>query len=166
MTDMQYLDIYSKGEYPADVLSNFYPNSFAFDGIDCASMEGLLQSLKTKDPCRQKEICGYWGIQAKQAHRHRFANIGWKLTGTLYWKGKPMKRSSDAYQRFLDKAYSALCSNRNFREALLASAGRELTHKIGKSDSKRTVLTEYEFVTRLSRYRQQLLMEGNADKVW
>lgn len=126
MTDRNDLDIYSKGEYPADVLSNFYPNAFSFDG-------------------------------------HRFANIRWKLTGTLYWKGKPIKRSSDAYQRFLDEAYSALCSNRNFRDALLASTGRELTHTIGKSDSKRTVLTEYEFVTRLNRCRQ-LLIDGKTEK--
>jgi predicted NAD-dependent protein-ADP-ribosyltransferase YbiA (DUF1768 family) len=51
------MDIYSKGEYPANVLSNFYPNGFELDGIKCRSMESFLQSLKYKNTCRQLEIC-------------------------------------------------------------------------------------------------------------
>ena len=43
------IDIWSGGTYPANVLSNFYPNAFVFDGVECSSMEGLLQSLKTKN---------------------------------------------------------------------------------------------------------------------
>ena len=35
------IDVYSKGEYPADALSNFYPHAFVIDGIQCASMEGF-----------------------------------------------------------------------------------------------------------------------------
>ena len=31
-------------------LSNFTPHPFVIDGIECASIEGFLQSLKFKDP--------------------------------------------------------------------------------------------------------------------
>ena len=51
------IDIWSGGTYPANVLSNFYPNAFVFDGVECSSMEGLLQSLKTKNVALQKTVC-------------------------------------------------------------------------------------------------------------
>jgi len=35
------MDIYSKAPYPSRALSNFYPHRFTFDGVECASMEGL-----------------------------------------------------------------------------------------------------------------------------
>ena len=38
------IDIWSKSEYPAGVLSNLCSNGFRFDGMICGSMEGFLQS--------------------------------------------------------------------------------------------------------------------------
>lgn len=44
------IDIHSKGENaPMEEISeiskrNFYPHPFTFDGVECASMEGFLQS--------------------------------------------------------------------------------------------------------------------------
>ena len=150
------IDIYSSGEYPANVLSNFYPNAFVFDGVACGSMEGLLQSLKTRDPARQREVCLLSGKEAKFAFRRKFQNIRWKITGKLYWKGKPMGRHSDAYQAFLDNAYKALCTNAVFAAALKTADGAELTHRIGKQDTRKTILTEYEFLTRLKMCRREL----------
>ena len=148
------LDIHSKGAYPANVLSNFHESAFVFDGVPCASMEGLLQSLKTRNVTLQRKICGYSGKKAKTVFCHRWQNWAWKLTGKLYWKGQPMKRSADEYQRFLDSAYDALLTNELFAKALLDSGDRNLTHTIGKRDTGRTILTEYELVSRLNRCRQ------------
>ncbi len=39
-------DIHSKGKWPSYALSNFYHNSFEFEGVSCRSMEGFIQSLK------------------------------------------------------------------------------------------------------------------------
>lgn len=50
------MDIYSKCSCPACALSNFAPHYFGFDGVECASMKGLLQSFKTKNFEMQKEI--------------------------------------------------------------------------------------------------------------
>lgn len=147
------IDIYSKGEYPSNVLSNFYKNSFVIDGICCASMEGFLQSLKVKSPDRQRRIRLLCGIEAKKAP-YWYENIRWKLTGTLYWKGNAINRFSDEYQRLLDEAYFCLYKNENFRTALADSIGYKLCHSIGKHSAKKTVLTEYEFISRLNKLRE------------
>jgi len=41
------MDIKSGVGYPASSLSNFSPHPFVLDGVQIASMEGFLQSLKT-----------------------------------------------------------------------------------------------------------------------
>lgn len=43
--------------------------------------------------------------------------------------------------------------------ALKSSAKKALVHSIGKNNAEETVLTEYEFVSRLERVRQQILNE-------
>ena len=48
------MDIGSGTGYPSAALSNFAPHSFVIDGVECASMEGFLQSLKFQDPEMQK----------------------------------------------------------------------------------------------------------------
>ena len=52
------IDIYSKGEYPTNVLSNFCPrDNFVFEDVKIASAESFLQSLKFKNPKKQIKIC-------------------------------------------------------------------------------------------------------------
>lgn len=67
------LDIRSNGLYPSNVLSNLCSNAFVFDGVECGSMEGFLQSLKCKDEERQKQICAMKGGEAKKAQYHGMA---------------------------------------------------------------------------------------------
>ena len=52
------IDIHSKGKGPSNVLSNFYPHEFDFEGVYCGSIEGFQQSLKTNDVERQVLVCG------------------------------------------------------------------------------------------------------------
>jgi predicted NAD-dependent protein-ADP-ribosyltransferase YbiA (DUF1768 family) len=42
------MDILSGSGYPSGALSNFAPHPFVFDGVQVASMEGLLQAFKFK----------------------------------------------------------------------------------------------------------------------
>lgn len=60
------VDIWSRGEYPADVLSNLCSNGFRFDGMICGSMEGFLQSLKQRDKEKQRQICSMKSRNAKK----------------------------------------------------------------------------------------------------
>lgn len=146
------MDIGSKSGYPSSSLSNFAPHAFVLDEVQCASMEGFLQSLKFSNPDMQVKVCKLVGITAKR----RGSKKNWKTTQTLYWRGKPYKRDSEDYQKLLDRAYYALSQNASFQRALLATGNSSLTHSIGKNKINETVLTVQEFTSRLYKLRNEL----------
>lgn len=148
------MDIGSKGTYPASDLSNFAPHAFLFDGVECFSMEGLLQSFKFRDHDEQKEVCKLIGISAKR--RGQVQNTSWKREQVLWWKGQPYDRHGVSYQELLDRAFDALSENSSFCDALRASGAENLTHSIGTTDPRDTVLSEVEFCSRLMRIRARL----------
>ena len=146
------MDIGSENKYPASSLSNFSPHPFVLDGVECASMEGFLQSLKFKNPDMQKEVCKLVGKAAKFKGKKK----KWWRDQILYWKGKEYKRDSQEYQELLTRAYDALFENEGFRKALEATNNATLTHSLGSRDIHRTVLTEREFISQLNRLRKKL----------
>jgi len=147
------MDIGSGSGFPASNLSNFSPHPFEIDGIQCNSMEGFLQSLKFSNPEMQKEVCKMVGLQAKFKGKKK----KWWKTQTLWWMGKEIDRHSDEFQDLLDRAFGELSKNSSFRNALIATGKSSLTHSMGKSDPKRTVLTVREFCSRLEKIRNTLL---------
>ena len=147
------IDIYSEGEYPANVLSNFSPNNFVLDGIQCASMEGFLQSLKFWSKKKQLSICRLSGKEAK-CSADVFVNIRWKLFQSLQWQGKRYKRNSTEYTLLITRAFDALSTNTAFCQALIATNDEKLQHSIGKHNKKDTILTEEEFIAQLYRLRK------------
>lgn len=149
------MDIGSGSGYPSSALSNFAPHKFVIDGVECNSMEGFLQSLKFSNPAMQIEVCKLVGKAAK----FKGKNKKWWKTQTLYWQGKEYKRNSIEYQELLDKAYNALSNNNGFQAALLATGNATLTHSIGKNDKTKTVLTQKEFCSRLTKIRLRLQEE-------
>ena len=146
------MDIGSKCGYPASALSNFAPHPFIFDGVECCSMEGVLQSFKFSNPEMQKYVCTLVGFAAKSKGRDK----KWWRDRKLYWQGTEYNRDSDEYQDLLDRAYAALFQNEGFRRALVASGDATLTHSIGKTSQKVTILTQSEFCGRLMRLRNAL----------
>ena len=143
------MNIGSGGKYPSSALSNFSPHPFVYDGVSCNSMEGFLQSLKFKSPDMQIEVCSLVGRGAKFKGKKK----KWWKTQTLWWKGEEIDRHSVRYQEILDGAYLALSKNKSFQKALVATGKSSLTHSLGKSDPKRTILTEREFCGRLEKLR-------------
>ena len=143
------MDIGSKNSWPSCSLSNFAPHPFEIDGVQCNSMEGFLQSLKFANPDMQAHVCTLVGIKAKMKGKHK----NWYTTQTLYWRGIPMKRDSEAYQILLNRAYNQLNQNGGFRSALLATGKAVFTHSIGKNDETHTVLTVKQFCSRLMHLR-------------
>lgn len=147
------MEIRAGNPYPAGALSNFARRLFVVRGVTCHSMEGFLQSLKFKDPERQKSICLLFGLKAKRAGQ----NKNWQMTQTLWWQGEPIKRDSKEYQELLDEAYDALFSqDEGARKALGASGNATLKHSMGRSKINETVLTRREFCGRLTRKRTEL----------
>lgn len=154
------IDIKAKAPYPGSALSNLAAHAFSFDGVACASMEGLLQSFKVADVVEQERLCACSGGEARgRARAH-----DWKISGTLWWRGEAIDRLSDAYQQLLDRAYEALFEQcRAFRDALAASGEAPLEHSIGKDDPTETILTREEFCSRLERLRARL-RAGDAEE--
>lgn len=150
------LDIGSGKGYPSSALSNFAPHPFVIDGVECASMEGFLQSLKFKSPDMQLAVCKLVGKAAKFKGKKP-----WWRTQTLHWQGQEIARGSKEYQDLLDRAYEALAQNTGFRKALLATGDAILGHSIGKRRQNETVLTVAEFVGRLNRIRERLRQEAS-----
>lgn len=146
------MDIGSGTGFPSASLSNFTPHPFVFDGVACASMEGLLQSFKFKDPAMQLEVCKLVGKAAKFKGKKK----KWWRDQTLFWKGQEFKRDSQEYQDLLDRAFNALAKNTSFINALLATGSATLTHSIGKTKQSETVLTRQEFCSRLTKLREQI----------
>lgn len=145
------MNIGSGNTYPANALSNFAPHPFVIDGVRANSMEGFLQGLKFKSVDMQEEVCKLVGYAAKLKGKHK----NWQVTQTLYWRGVPIKRESDEYQDLLDRAYTALYQNEKFKNALAASGNAVLTHSMGRSDPRQTVLTIKEFCSRLTALRDR-----------
>lgn len=153
------MDIGSGKGWPGSSLSNFAGHRFVFDGIECHSMEGFLQSLKFDKPHIQVEVCKLVGKAAKMRGKPR--NQHWQRKQTLWWKGCPMYRRSDEYHMLLWRAYCALFEQcESFRVALSATVGATLTHSIGCNDQSLTVLTEREFVAILTKLRKNSLDRG------
>lgn len=150
------MDIGSGTGWPSAALSNFTPHPFVIDGVECASMEGFLQSLKFKEPDMQVEVCKLVGKAAKFKGKKK----KWWKTQTLHWQDQEFKRDSQEYQDLLDRAFDALAQNTGFQKALLATGKATLTHSIGKSKETETVLTKQEFCSRLTKIRDNL-QKGN-----
>lgn len=146
------VDIGSYGAYPAGVLSNFTPYTFSFRGTDFVSMEALLQGLKFEGVEKQAKIFKLVGVQAKFKGKKR----KWYLDQRLYWQGRSMMRGSEEYKSLVKEAFEALAQNEDFQKALLATGDKRLYHTMGKSDPTKTILTEEEFCSILTKTRTRL----------
>ncbi|MDR2641614.1 MAG: hypothetical protein LBC74_02345 [Planctomycetaceae bacterium] len=148
------INIGSKGTYPSNTLSNFTAYEFIFDGIQCSSMEGVLQAFKFRDTAEQLHVVTLVGFDAKKYGKQ---GNNWRKDQTLYWNGESYDRHSKQYQELLTRAYNALFDEHSlFRKALKATGKNELVHTVGKSDAHETILTEREFVEQLYRLREML----------
>lgn len=147
-----FIDIHSKGAYPADALSNFAPHRFELDGVQIACMEAFLQSLKAPTAGEQEAVCQ---MDAKAAKAYGETHP-WQDTGVLQWRGRFFSRYGREYRTLLCRAYDALLENENFRQALRSSGHRPLKHSIGKLRRKDTCLTTLEFVGLLYRARRKV----------
>lgn len=135
------IDVWSKSEYPANVLSNLNSNGFRFDGVVCGSMEEFLQSLKQDTKNKQLQICSMKGRNAK-----KMTSTRWQTDQIVWWKGNAIDRQSAAYLELVRAAYQSMFDqNERFRSALMSTRGKLLFHSRGEQDPFKTILTEHEF---------------------
>ena len=143
------IDIKSNAKYPANVLSNFGGNGFKFDGMECKSMEGFLQSLKFQDIQKQRQVCSMRGRKARNQSSNR-----WKVNQQVFWQNQTIDRQSEEFQLLLRRAYQAMFEQSiRFHDALLLTRGRKLFHSIGGNNSYETILTSGELCLILTELR-------------
>ena len=150
------LDIKAKDKGIGGALSNFAPHAFTIDGVQCASMEGFLQALKTPNVKKQQKVCAMTGIDAKNAFRRSPRRYLFLKTHRVYWQGQTIDRMSGDFDDLITRAYDALFENSDFRRALEGAKGKNLIHGHGKAKKKETVLTEEEFIFQLLRLMDKL----------
>lgn len=152
------IDIHSKGKWPSYALSNFYHNSFAFDGVNCRSMEGFVQGLKCSDRNEQLRICKMRGKRAKQFGQKVKGNPQYDIEmNGVFWNGERIDRHSDDFQKLMRRVYHAMFEQcPKFREALSSTGTKQLFHTIGNPNPQKTILTEKEFCTILTELRTEL----------
>lgn len=145
------VDIWSKSPYPANVLSNLHSSGFRFDGMVCGSMEGFLQSLKHKNPDKQRQICSMKGRNAKN-----MSASDWLTDQIVWWRGKAIDRQSEEFMELVGRAYRTMFEqNKSFRTALMSTRGMTLHHTKGERNPFKTILTEKEFCSILTDIREQ-----------
>lgn len=148
------VDIISKAPGAAGRLSNFTERWFVFDGIQCHSIEGVLQSFKCSDIAKQKEICLLYGKEAKMAG----LEYDWTAKQVLYWNGIEYPRKSKEYQILLDRLYDAVYDqDAEFRADIASVCDKTLDHTIGTTYRSKTVLTRHEFIGQLCRLKQYII---------
>ena len=69
------MDIGGNNSGVAGRLSNFTARNFIFDGVECNSMEGLLQSFKFENIDIQKYVCTLIGITAKKTRTKKKQSV-------------------------------------------------------------------------------------------
>ena len=135
-------------------LSNFTLRNFKFDGIQCGSIEGVLQAFKFDDGVGlSRQICL---MLPKKAKEMGTAFPGWKEEQIVFWDNIEFGRHGQEYQELISRLYDAVYDqDPTFRDDLRALGNEEICHSIGKSDPHDTVLTEQEFMDQLNRLRKQ-----------
>jgi hypothetical protein len=136
-------------------LSNLMPYRFKLDDLECASMEGFLQSIKFSDPVMSTTLRAMHGVAAFKKGQE---GNDWKFKQILFWNGSSYPRTSLSYKLLIERAYDALFDqNVMYRDALRITNDAVLTHKIGKTDQTDTTLTQVEYLYNLYRLRAKAL---------
>lgn len=135
------------------VLSNLYPIQFTFRHKKVNSIESVLQGIKYQNKKVQAKVFNYFGVDAYHTRACNSFDF-WGDKGLLYWQGKPIKRNQEEYQDFLDELYLSAFKNPLYFRALLATNNKYLLHHIGRTNQNETVLTRFEYESRLFALQQ------------
>lgn len=127
-------------------LSNFTPRHFTFDGIECVSIESVLQAFKFQDIEQQERCCQKEAFIAKSLGK----KSDWQKDQMLYWQGLSYHRDSNEYQALLTRLYECVYdADESFQKDIALSKDYILIHTMGKELRKQTVLNEIEFIQNL-----------------
>ncbi len=154
------MDIRFDSRGPEAGASTLANSEFTFDGVECASLESLLQAFKLKEPSRQAALCKQNSKRAKKTGENN--NRNWqKKGGKIHWNGIVYERNSKEYQDLLERIYDAWAENKNVKKAILSTRESPLLcSELPKFvDFYKVVLTRDEHLIQVYRLRDRLQAE-------
>jgi len=146
------INIRFHGDGLAKKLSNLYPYAFELDGIQYASMEAFIGSLRTPSLIEKQKLYQTSGMNSWYLGH----NFSWYEKQEVYCKDKAISRHSQEYDDLITAAFDALFTNEEFKQALKETGDCKLTHSVGKTAKDKTLLTRKEFIEHLNRLRDKL----------
>lgn len=123
------INIFSQAAPPLDLISNFAATPFELDGVAYASVEGFWQCFRYDDAAERGRVAGLAGAAAKQAGRK-------EPPESFVYDGQAVRWGTWAHWQLMRRACAAkFAQNEAARAALIATAGRPLTHRT-RADSR------------------------------
>lgn len=144
--DLTPVNISSRVECPwVAGLSNFPSAPFILDGQRWESVEAFIQATKVPDPARQVEIAESSGYAAKKYGRAVKKDIrrGFEegVGYTVLYQEHLIPFGSEAHYNLIARAIRAKFEqNKDFKQALLMTGRRPITHDLGHPESPFTSL--------------------------
>jgi predicted NAD-dependent protein-ADP-ribosyltransferase YbiA (DUF1768 family) len=125
------INVTSRSKDPAvRLLSNFAPTPFELDGQPYASVESFWQGLKFAKASERRRIAALTGPEARRAGDAQ------PYGPTVSYGGEDVPVGTHAHWALMERACRAkFAQNAEAQEALLATGGRPLTHRM-RRDSK------------------------------
>lgn len=149
-------DISDERGFPFGMLDPSAPVRFEIDGIECASLDGFIQSLKFDKIKDQKNISKRVGDDAKKRGLQKDNPLNNKADRIVFWQGKSFKRNSKKYNNLLARVFREMAKNPKYQKALMATQDLDFTHSKGKINKKDTLLTKKELIDNLKDLRAEL----------
>ncbi len=149
-------DISDERGFPFGMLDPSAPVRFEIDGMECASLDGFVQSLKFERIKDQKNITKRVGNDAKKRGKDKDTAANQKADRILWWQGESFKRNSKKHKNLLARVFREMARNPRYQEALMATQDSDFTHSKGKSFQKDTLLTRKELIDNLKELRAEL----------
>lgn len=138
--------VHAKSDGYGGRFTTFAEHRFTFDGVECRSLESVLQSFRFADCNEQIRICSLDPWQARQEGKQN----DWTLTETLYWQGTSYSRLKPEYQELLDRLFQQMFEqDAVFRLDCLLLRKGEITLPKWTKNPRLTVLNAKEYRLRL-----------------
>jgi len=153
-------DISDNRGWPYGMLDPSAPVRFEIDGVECASLDGFVESLKFSTVKEQKNITKRVGNDAKKNSAIKdFFPHNKTADRMLHWQGESFKRNSKTFDKLIARAFREMAKNPRYQAALLLTQDVTFTHSKGKANKKDTVLTKKELIDNLTELRAELKLE-------
>ncbi|MCK9345279.1 MAG: hypothetical protein M0P64_04180 [Candidatus Pacebacteria bacterium] len=139
-------------DWRAKALSNFTYFPFTLDGEVLASAEGFIQGIKFPPKHQMREIAF---LSAGKYAKDFGAEAERKF---VWWENQVIPYGTPAHHRLIERAIRAKFEqNADAMNALLSTAGMQITHDIGAPESPTTSLPAVVFCDILIRIREEAL---------